>query len=290
MNLAASEHCVVCENTMLAGLKAWHFRCRHCGYEASTLESNINEAAACEAIDEREREAGLKAVRQENFREIVAQVARLVPKPRASLLDVGCAHGWFLEEAGKAFQAQGIEPDDTVRHATAAKGLAVRGGFFPSALNDEEKFDVIVFNDVIEHIPDISAAVDACRTTLLPDGVLVLNLPNSGGFFYRLSGLFSRFGWGGPFARLWQFGLPSPHVHYFNQQNLRRLVEQHGFDFIACHALPSVHAKGLWDRLRFVKSTSLPNLCLQYVGILCLLPALRLLPSDIIVCMFRKRA
>ncbi|MES2128064.1 MAG: class I SAM-dependent methyltransferase [Pseudomonadota bacterium] len=270
------------------GRKPWHFLCRACGYEGSTLASNINEASASGAIDEAEREAGLKAVRQENFREIVARIAALVDKADARLLDVGCAHGWFLEEAGRVFQAQGIEPDDVVRRATAAKGLQVRGGYFPSALREDEKFDVIIFNDVIEHIPDIAAAVDACLATLVPGGVLVLNLPNSGGFFYRLSGLFSRFGWAGPFARLWQLGLPSPHVHYFNQKNLRRLVEQRGFDFLACHALPSVHAKGLWDRLRFVKGSSRFNLCLQYVGILCLIPMLRILPSDIIVCMFRK--
>ncbi len=42
------------------------------------------------------------------------------------------------------------------------KGLPARKGYFPDALDKKEKFDVIVFNDVIEHIPNIEGALASC--------------------------------------------------------------------------------------------------------------------------------
>jgi len=51
--------------------------------------------------------------------------------------------------------------------------------------------------------------------------VLVLNLPTSGGSLYRVAKLLCRFGAKGFFERLWQRNLPSPHLHYFDDRNLR---------------------------------------------------------------------
>jgi 2-polyprenyl-3-methyl-5-hydroxy-6-metoxy-1,4-benzoquinol methylase len=252
------------------------------------LQGAINEKAAGTPVDEDERELGLKALRQENFRDIV-HLARQLARPGARrLLDVGCAHGWFLETARDGFEVLGIEPDAVVGGRTAARGLPVRQGYFPDALQAGETFDVIVFNDVIEHIPDIRAALQACHARLEEGGLLILNLPNSAGFFYRLSKLFARLGWRSPFERLWQKDLPSPHVHYFRPANLERLVATHGFARVHSGELPSLRAKGLLERIRCAGNISGPSLYLQYAAVLCAIPLLRLFPSDIIVSVFRK--
>jgi SAM-dependent methyltransferase len=280
--------CIVCGSPQSAGLAGWHAACRACGYESAALEGTINAAPAGSPVDEDEREVGLKALRQENFRDIVA-IARRYARARARrLLDVGCAHGWFLEIARDHFEVLGIEPDAVVGGRTAARGLPVREGYFPDALREGERFDVIVFNDVIEHIPDIRAALAACHARLGEEGILILNLPNSAGFFYRLSKLFSRVGWTGPFDRLWQKDLPSPHVHYFEPGNLARLVGKHGFVQVHSQELPSLRARGLLERMRCAGNIAGPALYLQYVAVLCTLPLLRAFPSDIVVSVFRK--
>ena len=280
--------CVVCGTPTVAGLSAWHSICPACGYEGAALQPTINEADAHTRLNEADREAGLKAIRQENFRTIVGHAARLAPAA-TTLLDVGSAHGWFLEAAAARFQALGLEPDTAVAAGAAARGLPVRNGYFPGALRDGERFDVIVFNDVIEHIPDIRAALAACRERLNPDGVLILNLPSSAGLFYRLAKLFARAGWRAPFERLWQKGLPSPHVHYFRPSNLTTLAESEGFALALSAELPAVRADGLMARLRCAGTTSAPALYANYAAVMLALPVLRAFPSDIVVCAYRKR-
>lgn len=282
--------CIVCGNSQMAGLAAWHARCPACSYESAALQMAINDAQACEMVNEHERETALKALRLENFKVIVELAERFVPAGGRTLLDVGCAHGWFLETARDRFSVLGIEPDAVVGAQAAARGLPVRPGFFPEALQDGELFDVIVFNDVIEHIPNIHAALAACEERLNPGGILILNVPNSRGFFYRLSKLMARVGCSTPFDRLWQKGLPSPHLHYFDPDNLARVVTVHRFEQVHSAELPSLRSEGLLERLRYVGNTSPLSLYAQYAAIRCAIPLLRFFPSDIIVGIFRKTA
>lgn len=280
--------CIVCGNTQTAGLASWHATCPACHYESAALSVAINKPTEVQ-INEAEREAALKAIRLENFRAIVQYARRHVRPGRGSLLDVGSAHGWFLETAREDFEVLGIEPDAVVGSRAAARGLPVRAGFFPDALKDGERFDAIVFNDVIEHIPDIRSALVACGRHLNEDGILILNLPNSRGFFYRFSKLVARFGWRMPFERLWQKDMPSPHVHYFSPDNLAKLVAGQGFALVDCAELPALRAKGLRERLSYAGKVSQLALWLQYIAVMCAIPVLRVFPSDIIVCIFRKK-
>jgi 2-polyprenyl-3-methyl-5-hydroxy-6-metoxy-1,4-benzoquinol methylase len=281
--------CIVCGTPQSVGLAEWHAACDECGYESAALRGAINEPPGGASIDEDARERGLKTLREENFRYIVDIASLLTRTGARRLLDVGCAHGWFLETARERFDVLGIEPDAVVGGRTAARGLPVRQGYFPDALHPGENFDVIVFNDVIEHIPDIDAALEACYARLNEGGLLILNLPSSAGFFYRLSKIFARIGWHSPFERLWQKDFPSPHVHYFRPRNLKRLVTRHGFDCLHVAELPALTAKGLLERIRCAGNISGPSLYLQYAAARCAIPLLRVFPSDIVVSVFRRQ-
>ena len=169
-----------------------------------------------------------------------------------------------------------------------ARGLNVEHGYFPNALPAAQRFDVIVFNDVIEHIPEIRRALSEAHSRLNPHGILILNLPNRNGFFYRLSKLLKRSGISGPFGRLWQKDLPSPHVHYFNAQNLELLVKSQNFSVVEKFESPSVRSDGLLQRIRCVGGQSKIKSYIQYVIIRGIIPFLRLFPSDIIVVIFKK--
>ena len=280
--------CIVCPASTHAGLSPWHHVCPACRYEAAQLEPTINEKQAHDLVNEGDREVALKRLREDNFKTIVTRLKALAPPGARTLLDVGSAHGWFLEQAAERFEVLGVEPDAAVGEMAARRGLPVRIGYFPDALPEGAKFDVIVFNDVIEHIPAVHDALQACHARLNPNGLLVLNVPCSRGFFYRLSKLFARLNLNGPFDRMWQKDLPSPHVHYFNEANLNALVERHGLHKLEAFELASLRLSGLMERLRFVGKVNPLVLYAQYAAIALAIPVLKLFPSDILVCIYRK--
>jgi len=268
---------------------SWHKACNACKYEKTSLVPAINAQTSHELIDEVSRETSLKDLRISNFRVILEKVITLKP-PGNRLLDVGCAHGWFLEEAKGSFIAEGIEPDTHVQKKTLVKGLSVKQGFFPEVLKSDEKYDVISFNDVFEHIPDVTTILNACQSHLNPDGLLVINLPSSSGFFYRLSKMFFKLGKPGFFERLWQKDLPSPHLHYFNSDNLSRLVQSNGFSVEHTGNLSTLSMNGLFTRLSYTGNSSLLKNMIMYVLITLSLPFLSLLPSDIIYLIAKKKS
>jgi hypothetical protein len=187
-----------------------------------------------------------------------------------------------------SFDVLGIEPDKEVCVLCAQRGLPVRNGYFPEALQEAETFDVIVFNDVLEHIPSVIDVLRSCHERLNEGGYLVVNLPSSNGLLYRVAQMFSRFGYSGFFDRLWQKGLPSPHVHYFNESNLAELVERHGFVTVVKGQLPVVSLAGLYSRISFAGKMNRISKAVVYCAVALSLPILKLFPNDIIYLIARK--
>ena len=287
----STVRCDACDATMSVGLHSWHLVCGSCGLERSTLRAQINEL---DSIDEEAREAALKPIRDENFDTLLSWLNESVPTlgrsgTRRKLLDVGCAHGWFLEKAALHYEVLGLEPDDVVARRTLQRNLPVRNGYFPQALEAREKFDVIVFNDVLEHIPDVKTVLKECAAHLQDGGVVVVNAPDSHGLFYRLSKLFVKTGRTGTFDRMWQVGLPSPHLYYFDSLSLGKIAAASGYGVIATRPLSSVGAKGLYERIRYAGDASTLRAVLMTLGVLMAIPILRLFPADIRVWVLKKQ-
>lgn len=282
-----NDVCPVCSGKLSVGSQVWHFICHGCDYEKGDLQPVINESSPHKLVNETVRETGLRDIRVGNFKKLLGVISSFKPSG-GKLIDVGCAHGWFLEAAKGKFESLGVEPDEAVFKATSARGLPVRNGYFPDALKDGEVFDVIVFNDVIEHIPEIGKVLSECHDRLNSDGLLVLNLPSSDGIFYKVSRLFCRIGKLGYFERLWQKDLPSPHVHYFNSKNLTELLTKNGFTAVKKGSLPTLGLAGLYSRISCAGNLGLFSKVIIYCAVAAALPVLRLLPSDIVYVVAKK--
>jgi SAM-dependent methyltransferase len=260
------------------------FRCPQCGFFASTLPVQIN---AVERIDEEKRALSLKPIREDNFRRLLEACATYLPQG-ARLLDVGCAHGWFLEAAKrKGYRATGIEPDRHMAQQARAAGHEVVVGFFPESLPPGEGFDAVTFNDVFEHLEDLERTLEAVRDRLKPGGLLVINLPVSDGLIFRLARAAARLGIRGPLARLWQQGLPSPHRSYFSVATLRRFVEPHRFILETSGTLTSLKNEGLYQRIRYDRGLGAGKAVAIYLVARALIPIVGLFPSDIRYFIFR---
>lgn len=276
--------CVVCGRLMSSGLESWHSECA-CGYEASTLEPVIGTEEAIGKINESIRQFGLKPLRDATFGGLVDLLAQN-GLANGAVLDVGCAHGWFLDcLTMRGYAAIGIEPDDSISNGHPL----TRSGFFPDALRDGELFDAITFNDVFEHIPRPDLTMQRCFHALKPGGLLLINSPDSDGALYRLSKEMNKVGLKAPWRRMWQVGLPSPHLSYFNEATLRRLADNAGFAFLADRRVDSISRRGLWQRIVYAK-TSTALAVATYISVSLAKPLLDRLPSDTKVYLFQKPA
>lgn len=280
--------CPVCGGRPQRYRHDWLFRCPDCRVLSSNLPVAIPDTPGEGVLDEAARAEGLDALRRRNNARIL-DFLRGLAAGRGRLLDVGCGPGFLLEQGTAAgFAAEGIEPDANTLIAGQQRGLTIRGGLFPVALSDDERFDVIVFNDVLEHIPPLEMALQASARHLAEGGVLCLNCPDKRGLFFRVAAVLDRIGLSDPYDRLWQKGLPSPHVWYFTPDLLRRAAERAGLQPAGELRLATVDLKGLWARIRMVKSTPLPMAAAAWLFTWITVPLARLFPSDATVCFFRK--
>ncbi|HTJ63307.1 MAG TPA: class I SAM-dependent methyltransferase [Alphaproteobacteria bacterium] len=287
--------CPICGAAMRSQRLSWLYRCGACGFLKAALSRRIESEASRAVVNESRRERGLNGLRLANFERILDRLQQVRGPDRnargRALLDVGCAHGWFLDAAAaRGFDAIGLEPDSSIAATAASGGRKIRSGFFPDDVPANERFDVISFNDVFEHLPDIEAAMAACARLLKPDGLLVLNVPCRRGVFYRLAAALERIGLAGPLERLWQIHFASPHFSYFAPVDLRRLAGRHGLMEIHRSSLPSVRLRGLWPRLSYDTTASTFSNAVIWLGVAIVSPFLALLPADISLQIFQRAA
>jgi 2-polyprenyl-3-methyl-5-hydroxy-6-metoxy-1,4-benzoquinol methylase len=290
----AGRSCVVCDTAVRVELAPWTACCPACGTWTSSLEPAINaqttHATTATEIDGAARAVGLEQLRRANFRTILDRIGTVAPLAGARLLDVGSAHGWFLDEAAaRGAQAVGVEPEEDVAAEPLSRGLDVRVGYFPDVVAASETFDAITFNDVLEHIPDVRATLDACARVLRPGGVLSINIPSADGLGYRVARAAARIGLRGPYERFWQHGLPSPHQHYFTRASLARIVADSGFAVEQVDALSAIARQGLWDRVHTFRRTS-PASVASFAALWLAAPVLnRPRRSDIVLLLARRQ-
>jgi len=285
------QACPVCGGPLLAGSRTWYRRCGACHFLAADLRVAINGELGGH-VDEAEREKGLLSLREANFVHILDRMEACLRDQQRSLLEVGCAPGWFMQAASiRGYTVTGLEPDQQLYQRTSSTGLNVIHGYFPGDLPPDKTFDVIVFNDVFEHLPDPYKAMGSVAEHLNPGGAVVINIPNSEGFFYRAASMLDAVGIQGPLRRMWQVNYPSPHLSYFNPDSLARLAEKHALAEVHRSTLSSVRVGGLWQRLRHVRGLQPANVAVCagiWLAVAALSPLMSILPSDISLLIFRK--
>lgn len=194
----------------------------------------------------------------------------------------------LLAAQARGYLATGIEPDRFVFESVTRDhhDLRIRSGFFPQVLEASELFDVIVFNDVLEHIPDVHRVFVACRQHLAARGFLVINSPSQRGVIYRIAAVLRTFGVSAAFDRMWQKGMPSPHVWYFTPEHIRALGERYGLSYEGKQELMPIGIRGLWDRCSYVRSQSRALTVVSYLATLVAYFPLLVLPKDSVAVYF----
>jgi 2-polyprenyl-3-methyl-5-hydroxy-6-metoxy-1,4-benzoquinol methylase len=119
--------------------------------------------------------------------QILATCGPYLPRPAADLrvLDIGCGYGHTARElAGWCRRVVGIEPSTPLWQAACdlsrqagLKNLEFRHHGVDQ-LSDDERYDLVVLDNVLEHLPDQPRALSAICDCLAPGGVLFILVPN----------------------------------------------------------------------------------------------------------------
>jgi 2-polyprenyl-3-methyl-5-hydroxy-6-metoxy-1,4-benzoquinol methylase len=99
--------------------------------------------------------------------------------PPARVLEIGCAHGGYVALMRWAgYDATGTEMSPAiVEFAKHTFHVPVHAGRIEDLAFAPGSLDVIVLNDVAEHLPDPSATLGHCARLLKPDGFFILQTP-----------------------------------------------------------------------------------------------------------------
>ncbi len=159
---------------------------------------------------------GSQATLRLEFRHIVNELLRL-GVGRGRLLELGCAYGFFLDEAKPYFESvHGVEVSADAVRSCRARGLdVVHGEVDPSTLKG--LYDVAIGLDVIEHVPNPSDTLKIVGSHMNRGGVLVMTTGDWSSRLARVSG------------PAWRLMTPPQHLSFFSPTSMRLMLQHAGF-------------------------------------------------------------
>lgn len=174
------------------------------------------------------------------------ELLKFIPGDVKRILDVGCASGNFgaFLKTRKEYEIWGVEPDQ--QSAEEAKGKldkVIVGLFNPgvSGLNGQ-KFDLICFNDVLEHLVDPEEALTASKGFLNDNGYILASIPNIRYYRVILSLLRDKD------FKYQKFGvMDETHLRFFTKKSMIRLFETNNYEVVTIEGIND-------DKLPWLKS------------------------------------
>ncbi len=197
-----------------------------------------------------------------------SNILDLIPVGK-KVMDLGCDDGvWSKQVAGRA-QAQeihGIELNEVAARKAQAQGLQVKIADLNLKLPyNDNTFDVVHANQVIEHVPNIDHFAKEAARILKPGGSLIVSTENGSSWhnvfaavmgwqIFSLTNLSSlQSGIGNPLAlhrNTSDFTATWTHKVIFNYRGLIEFIELHGFSEITVKGAgyyPFPSFVGQWD-------------------------------------------
>jgi 2-polyprenyl-3-methyl-5-hydroxy-6-metoxy-1,4-benzoquinol methylase len=155
-------------------------------------------------------------------------VVGLVP-PGARVLEFGCASGYMSAELRQRLgcHVTGIERDPAAAELAHGHAERVIAGDAETLdyvdLFEGERFDVLLFADVLEHLLDPAGLLRRVRPLLAEGGIVVASIPNVAHGSVRVALL------GGEFRYTAKGLLDDTHLRFFTRDSVAELFESAGF-------------------------------------------------------------
>lgn len=248
-----SIQCLSCRGTDCRFCKSLDgtdvYGCANCGLQFCFPLPDIASASAGEGTvltEESYTEEAIQsfAIREEAFRELaknrISYFNCVLGVKKFRILEVGCgvaALGGFYAQAGLYYH--GIDIDRRMISAAKKRGInADEQDLFQ--IPDGEKYDIITFSQVLEHIKSPTEFLFKIRTLLAPDGIVICDIPNTNALSGRIAALIGN-------RKRWN-GIEIPHHSIaYNSKALSALFANH-FNSVEVFSVTPNHP--LWGQAR----------------------------------------
>ncbi len=153
-------------------------------------------------------------------------MVKFLPKEYHYVLEIGCGEGNFSRFLKSGCEIWGCEPDERAAAVAARKLARILLGNYETVAEKipADYFDLVICNDVIEHMEDHDWFFDSIIQKMRPGGVLVGSIPN----IRHIRTLYELV-----FKKDWQYQdggtLDRTHLRFFTRKSLLRTLIAHKF-------------------------------------------------------------
>jgi 2-polyprenyl-3-methyl-5-hydroxy-6-metoxy-1,4-benzoquinol methylase len=162
------------------------------------------------------------------------EMVAFLPPNFTRVLEIGCGEGTFAKHYSSASERWGVEPNAFSAGKAEALLTKVLVGTFEQVSQElpDNYFDLVICNDVIEHMEDHDLFLDSIKVKMREGGRLVGSLPN----IRYVSALFELL-----VKKDWQYRpygtLDRSHLRFFTRKSLLRTFAAHGYTVQKFHGI-----------------------------------------------------
>lgn len=171
-----------------------------------------------------------------------SDLKKFIPANVHTVLEIGCGEGGFRESFSTSVEYWGVEPNKKVGVIAESKLHKVFNATYEEVEEyiPDSYFDLIVCNDVIEHMVDHDKFLEHIKSKMKSDGSLLISIPNVR-YIYNLYNLI--------FKKDWQYEdqgiLDKTHLRFFTRKSLINSLLRHGYKIESFEGVNTVNPSGI---------------------------------------------
>lgn len=219
------SNCLICGSQNLKNLNGYEkdhlYTCEDCSFVFSNLKPSQEELD--NVYGGYSREVVRTEVTLQKMGEIALNLKNLSSANR--VIDIGCGDGEFLSIfKGLGCEVFGTEYDPRIEELCRKRGITMlSGGVMPSLSGclNAQKFDLVIFTEVIEHINNPLEVVNNISLLLKKDGFIYITTPNFASLEHKLLGA------------KWGMIVYPEHISYYSPKTLDLALRKCGYERVS---------------------------------------------------------
>ena len=156
-----------------------------------------------------------------------AEITPFLPKQYSKVLEIGCGKGGFRDNLDSNCEYWGVEPVESIAKISMEKLDKVLIGTFEDVKDQlpENYFDLIICNDVIEHMVDHDLFYKTIKEKMISEAYMIGAIPNVR-YLPNLYELIRKKDWEYKQAGV----LDRTHLRFFTEKSIKRDFINHNFE------------------------------------------------------------